>query len=137
MVFSILSYFTISKSYFIHYTISFYNIPNIPNLYFFPILFKYYFLILFLLFLFFYCFSSLSPQPLALALTSSKPILNKIKTSKSQQIQKSIPKSQQKIPPATPTKSQQKIHTKITQIKQANHNKSKSQTHYQTNPTNT
>ena len=59
MVFSILSYFTISKNYFINYTIPFYNTPNIPKLYFFLILFKYSFLTL-LLFLFFSSFSSLS-----------------------------------------------------------------------------
>ena len=29
-----LSYFTISKSYFINYTIPFYNTPNIPKFYF-------------------------------------------------------------------------------------------------------
>ena len=40
------SYFTISKSYFINYTISFYNAHNIPKLYYFTILLKYYFLIL-------------------------------------------------------------------------------------------
>ena len=33
--FAISSYFTIPKSYFINYTISFYNTPNIPKLYFF------------------------------------------------------------------------------------------------------
>ena len=62
MVFSIISYFTIPKSYFINYIILFYNTPNIPKLYFFPILFKYSFLILFLLFLLFSSFSSLSPS---------------------------------------------------------------------------
>ena len=38
---AILSHFTIPKSYFINYTIPFYNTPNIPKFYFFPILFKY------------------------------------------------------------------------------------------------
>ena len=94
MVFSILSYFTISKNYFINYTISFYNIPNIPKLYFFFILFKYSFLILFLLFLFFSSFSSLSPS------TSSKPIPSKI-TTKNHPNQTSI-----RNPPTTPAKSQ-------------------------------
>ena len=51
----ILSYFTIPKSYFINYIISFYNTPNIPKLYFFP-----FYLFIFLLFLFFSSFSSLS-----------------------------------------------------------------------------
>ena len=95
MVFSILSYFTISKNYFINYTIPFYNIPNIPKLYFFFILFKYSFLILFLLFLFFSSFSSLSPS------TSSKPIPSKI-TTKNHPNQTST-----RNPPATPAKSQQ------------------------------
>ena len=49
--FAILSYFTIPKSYFINYTISFYNTPNIPKFYFFLNLFKYSFLFFFLLFL--------------------------------------------------------------------------------------
>ena len=40
-----LSYFTISKSYFINYTISFYNTTYIPKLYYFTFLLKYYFLI--------------------------------------------------------------------------------------------
>ena len=56
----ILSYFTISKNYFIRYTVLFYNTLNISKFYFFPILFKYSFLFFFLLFLFFYSFSSLS-----------------------------------------------------------------------------
>ena len=42
---STLSYFTISKSYFINYTISFYNTPYILKLYYFTFLLKYYFLI--------------------------------------------------------------------------------------------
>ena len=41
------SYFTISKNCFINYTIPFYNIPNIPKLYYFTILLKYIFLISF------------------------------------------------------------------------------------------
>ena len=41
---SILCYFTISKSYFINYTIPFYNTPNNPNYIFFASLFKYSFL---------------------------------------------------------------------------------------------
>ena len=41
----ILSYFIISKNYFINYTIPFYNTLNIPKLYYFTILLKYYFLI--------------------------------------------------------------------------------------------
>ena len=49
---SIIFYFTISKSYFINYTIPFYNTPNIPKLYYFTILLKYYFFNLFLLLLF-------------------------------------------------------------------------------------
>ena len=48
----ILSYFTIPKSYFINYTIQFYNTPSIPKLYYFTILLKYYFFNLSLLFLF-------------------------------------------------------------------------------------
>ena len=40
-----LSYFTISKSYFINYTISFYNTSYIPKLYYFTFSLKYYFLI--------------------------------------------------------------------------------------------
>ena len=57
------SHFTILKSYFINYIISFYNIFNISKFYFFPILFKYSILFfLFLLFLFFYSFSSLTPS---------------------------------------------------------------------------
>ena len=43
---AILFYFTISKNYFINYTIPFYNTPNILKLYSFTILLKYYFLIL-------------------------------------------------------------------------------------------
>ena len=39
------SYFTILKSYSINYTIPFYNTSNIPKLYYFTILLKYYFLI--------------------------------------------------------------------------------------------
>ena len=38
---SILFYFIISKSYFINYTIPFYNTLNIPNSIFFATLFKY------------------------------------------------------------------------------------------------
>ena len=45
------SYFTISKNYSINYTISFYNTSNIPKLYYFTILLKYYFFNLSLLFL--------------------------------------------------------------------------------------
>ena len=41
---AILLYFTISKNHFITYTILFYNISNIPKLYYFTILLKYYFL---------------------------------------------------------------------------------------------
>jgi len=47
----ILSYFTIPKIYFVNYTILFYNRPNIPKLYYFNILLKYYFFNFFLLFL--------------------------------------------------------------------------------------
>ena len=129
MVFSILSYFTISKSHFINYTIPFYNTPNIPKLYFFPILFKYSF---FNLFFYYFSFSLplplFLPQPLALASTSSKPIPSKI-TTKNHSNQTST-----KNPLATPAKSQQKItknlkiHTKITTKNhhlppQQNHNK--------------
>ena len=39
------SYFTILKSYSINYTIPFYNTSNLPKLYYFTILLKYYFLI--------------------------------------------------------------------------------------------
>ena len=46
-----LSYFTIPKSYFINYTIPFYNIPYIQKLYYFTFLLKYYFFNLSLLFL--------------------------------------------------------------------------------------
>ena len=64
--FAIPSYFTIPKNYFINYTIPFYNTPNIPKLYFFfPILFKYSFLILFFtisLFLFLFLSFSLNLQ---------------------------------------------------------------------------
>ena len=70
----ILSYFTISKSYFINYTIPFYNTPNIPKLYFFPILFKYSFLIFSYYFSFSLPFPLFRPQPLAPTSTSSKPI---------------------------------------------------------------
>ena len=42
---STLSYFTILKSHFINYTISFYNTPYIPKLYYFTFSLKYYFLI--------------------------------------------------------------------------------------------
>ena len=97
MIFSILSYFTISKNYFINYIIPFYNTPNIPKLYFFFILFKYSFLILFLLFLFFFSFPLFLPQPLA----NPYPA-----------------KSQQKI---TQIKQAPKIHLPP----QQNHNKSK------------
>ena len=41
----ILPHYTISKNYFINYTIPFYNTLNIPKLYYFTILLKYYFLI--------------------------------------------------------------------------------------------
>ena len=67
---TILSYFTISKNYFINYTIPFYNTPNIQKFYFFPILFKYS-----ILFFFFYYFSFsihfplFLPRPLALVST--------------------------------------------------------------------
>ena len=40
-----LSYFTISKSHFINYTIPFYNTPYIQKLYYFTFSLKYYFLI--------------------------------------------------------------------------------------------
>ena len=43
--FAISSYFTIPKSYFINYIISFYNTLNFPKLYYLTILLKYYFLI--------------------------------------------------------------------------------------------
>ena len=60
----ITSYFTISKSYFINYTISFYNTHNIPKLYYFTILLKYYFLIFlyyfFPTFIFFFKFNNYS-----------------------------------------------------------------------------
>ena len=46
-----LSYFTISKSYFINYTIPFYNTPYIQQLYYFTFSLKYYFFNLSLLFL--------------------------------------------------------------------------------------
>ena len=46
-----LSYFTISKSYFINYTIPFYNTPYIQKLYYFTFSLKYYFFNLSLLFL--------------------------------------------------------------------------------------
>ena len=48
---TILSYFTIPKSYFINYTISFYNTPYIQKLYYFTFSLKYYFFNLSLLFL--------------------------------------------------------------------------------------
>ena len=53
-----LSYFTISKSYFINYTISFYNTPYIQKLYYFTFSLKYYFFNLSLLFLSHYHFFS-------------------------------------------------------------------------------
>ena len=40
----ILSYFTIPKDHFINYTIPFYNTSNIPKVYYFTFLLKYYFL---------------------------------------------------------------------------------------------
>ena len=43
---AILFYLIILKSYFINYTIPFYDTPNIPKLYSFTILLKYFFLIL-------------------------------------------------------------------------------------------
>ena len=46
-----LSYFTISKRYFINYTIPFYNTPYIKKLYYFTFSLKYYFFNLSLLFL--------------------------------------------------------------------------------------
>ena len=46
-----LSYFTITKSYFINYTILFYNTPYIQKLYYFTFSLKYYFFNLSLLFL--------------------------------------------------------------------------------------
>ena len=46
-----LSYFTIPKSYFINYTIPFYNTPYIQKLYYFTFSLKYYFFNLSLLFL--------------------------------------------------------------------------------------
>ena len=48
---AIISYFTISKSYFINYTIPFYNTPYIQKLYYFTFSLKYYFFNLSLLFL--------------------------------------------------------------------------------------
>ena len=48
---AILSYFTISKSYFINYIIPFYNTPYIQKLYYFTFSLKYYFFNLSLLFL--------------------------------------------------------------------------------------
>ena len=62
---TILSYFTISKNYFINYTIPFYNTPNIQKFYFFPILFKYSILFFFFtisLFLFIFLSFSLDLQ---------------------------------------------------------------------------
>ena len=67
---AITSHFTIPKNYFINYTISFYNTPNIPKFYFFPILFKYSILFHFLLFLFFYSFSPLSPSTFSIGLNT-------------------------------------------------------------------
>ena len=68
--FAISSYFTILKSNFINYIISFYNTSNIPKLYFFfPILFKYSFLFLFLTIFFSLPFLLFLPQPLAPATT--------------------------------------------------------------------
>ena len=86
--FYIPSYFIISKSNFINYTIPFYNTSSILKLYYFIILLKYFFNIFFLLFLFFSSFSlslSTSSTGLAPASTSSKPIPSKITRSKSQQ----------------------------------------------------
>ena len=115
MVFSIPLYFTI-PNYFINYTIPFYNTSNISKLYFFfLILFKYYFLIFFYCFSFSLPFHLFLPQPLAPASTSSKSIPSKITRSKSQQ-KKNPNQTSTKNPSATPAKSQQKIHTKITQI---------------------
>ena len=56
------SHFIIPKSYFINYTIPFYNTPNIPKFYFFP----FYLNILFYSFFFFYYFSFSIPFPLFL-----------------------------------------------------------------------
>ena len=67
--FAISSYFTIPKSYFINYTIPFYNTPNIPKLYFF---FLFYLNILFYSFFYFFFtlpFLRFLPQPLAPATT--------------------------------------------------------------------
>ena len=70
---SILFYFTISKSYFINYTIPFYNTLNIPNSIFFATLFKY----SFLFFFYYFSYSSSSSLPPSsskqLATTSSLP----------------------------------------------------------------
>ena len=86
-------YFTILKSYFINYTISFHNMPNIPKLYYFSILLKYYFLIFLYYYFsnrhFFYKFnyssffkfnySSFLPQPLA---SASQPTKRRHQTQK-------------------------------------------------------
>ena len=53
-----LSYFIISKSYFINYTIPFYNTPYIQKLYYFTFSLKYYFCNLSLLFLSYHHFFS-------------------------------------------------------------------------------
>ena len=53
-----LSYFTILKSYFINYTIPFYNTPYIQKLYYFNFSLKYYFFNLSLLFLSYHYFFS-------------------------------------------------------------------------------
>ena len=58
-------YFTIPKDYFTNYTIPFYNTPNIPKFYFFPILFKYFILFFFHYFSFSIHFPLFLPQPLA------------------------------------------------------------------------
>ena len=57
-----LSHFTISKSYFINYTIPFYNTPNIPKFYFAILHIK---LIFYIIIFFFPIFSSTFPQPLS------------------------------------------------------------------------
>ena len=66
--FAIPSYFTILKSYFINYTVPFYNIPNIPKLYYFTILLKYYFFNLSLLFI-----SNILPKPPKTTSCKSEP----------------------------------------------------------------
>ena len=76
------SYFTISKCYFIKYTILFYNTLNISKFYFFPILFKYSFLFFFYYFSFSIPFPLFIPQPLALvsthrALHTHRPMIHR------------------------------------------------------------